>query len=157
MQLISFDIVGVSARAVLISIVVLFVIVTGVSALPWLKRRIVAATVIASSCVVVAMWLERWNIIIPTLTHPRLVRWSSYAPSATEWTLTAASFALFILLFLVFFKLVPPVSIWEVAERRVRDEMRALPPGKLPPSSTPSRRRWRIGRRSATTGRAEAV
>ncbi|MBI3958888.1 MAG: polysulfide reductase NrfD, partial [Chloroflexi bacterium] len=145
-QSISFDIVGVSARAVLISIVVLFVIVTGVSALPWLKRRIVAATVIASACVVVAMWLERWNIIIPTLTHPRLVRWSGYAPSATEWTLTAASFALFILLFLIFFKLVPPVSIWEVAEGRVIDEMRAETPGKLPPSSTPPRR-WRIGRR----------
>jgi hypothetical protein len=43
-------------------------------------------------------------------------------PTLTEISLTAASLALFGLMFLVFFKLFPAVSIWEVAEGRVIEE-----------------------------------
>ncbi|RME73716.1 MAG: hypothetical protein D6784_11465 [Chloroflexi bacterium] len=91
----------------------------------WLKDRLVTATVIAAVCVVVGMWLERWNIVVPTMTHPRLIPFWFYRPTLTEISLTAASVALFILLFLLFFKLFPAVSIWEVAEGRVIDEARS--------------------------------
>jgi hypothetical protein len=39
-----------------------------------------------------------------------------------ELSLTAASFALFGLLFLLFFKFFPAVSLWEIAEGRVVEE-----------------------------------
>jgi len=138
---------NISSRAALLIAAVAFALATGISALPWLKQRIVASTVIASLCVVVGMWLERWNIIIPTVTHPRLILWGSYTPTTTEWSLTAASFALFAFLFLIFFKLFPPVSIWEVAEGRVIEQARAQVEVPLPEPSTPAQRPWGIVRR----------
>lgn len=118
------------------------------STLFWFKQHMVAGTVIASICVVAGMWLERWNIIVPTVTHPYLVRWTNYVPTATEWSLTLASFALFALLFTLFFKLFPAVSIWEITEGRVIEEAQSkldVPPPE--PSTTP-RRRWAFGWRS---------
>jgi len=112
-------------------LIVLALIGVGLGSSLWLKRRPVTSTVIAAGCVVVGMWLERWNIVVPTLTHPRLIPFWFYHPTLTEISLTAASLALFALLFLVFFKLFPPVSIWEVAEGRVIEEARAgvvIPP-----------------------------
>jgi len=104
------------------ALLALFVVGAGLGVSPWLKARPVTASVIASVCVVIGMWLERWNIIVPTLTHPRLIPYSLYQPTLTEISLTAASLALFGLMFLVFFKLFPAVSIWEVAEGRVIEE-----------------------------------
>jgi len=134
-------------RALLLVLAVVFAVATGISVLPWLKRHIVASTVIASFCVVVGMWLERWNIVVPTLTHPRLIPWAGYTPTLTEWALTAASFALFAFLFLVLFKLFPAVSIWEVAEGRVVEQAHAQIEVPLPEPSTSVRRRWGIARR----------
>jgi len=127
---------------------IILAIVTSISLLPWLKQHVVTGTVIASICVVVGMWLEGWNIVVPTMTHPRLILWAGYNPSSTEWTLTAASFALFTFLFLILFKLFPPISIWEVAEGRVIEQAQAELELPLPESSTPvRRRRWGIARR----------
>lgn len=98
-------------------------LLAGMGALVWLKRHLTLATVIAGIAVVAGMWLERWSIIVPSLTHPRLVAWSSYTPTPTEWALTAASVALFALLLMVFFKLFPAVSIWEIAEGRAIDKV----------------------------------
>ena len=106
-------------RAVGWMLLILFIIGAGLGFLMWLKPRPVFATVIAAICVVVGMWLERWNIIIPTMTHPRLIGYATYQPTMTEIALTAGSMALFCLLFLIFFKLFPAVSIWEVVEGRV--------------------------------------
>ncbi len=136
-----------NARAVLLSVVIALAVVTGISVLPWLKRHIVASTVIASFCVVVGMWLERWNIVVPTLTHPRLILWGGYTPTVTEWGLTVASFALFAFMFLIFFKLFPPVSIWEVAEGRVIEQTQEQVEVPLPEPSTRPRRRWGLAAR----------
>jgi molybdopterin-containing oxidoreductase family membrane subunit len=106
-----------------------------ISILAWLRRHVVGGAVIASVAVVVGMWLERWNIIIPTVTHPRLIAWAAYTPTLTEWSLTAASAALFGLMLLVFFKLFPAVSLWEVAEGRVIDAAQAAIEIPLPPES----------------------
>jgi len=91
----------------------------------WLKTRQITAIIIASVAVVIGMWLERWNIVAPTLTHPRLIGFWFYHPTMTEASLTIASFALFILFFMIFFKLFPAVSIWEVAEGRVLAEAKS--------------------------------
>lgn len=87
----------------------------------WLKDRLVAASVIAGACVVAAMWLERWLIVVPVMTHPRLIPYGWYSPTLTEASLTAASAALFALMVLVFFRLFPIISIWEVAEQRAHE------------------------------------
>jgi len=97
---------------------VLFII-GGLGFSMWLKERQITAIMIASVAVVIGMWLERWNIVAPTLTHPRLIGFWFYHPTSTEVSLTAASLALFVLMFMVFFKLFPAISIWEVAEGRV--------------------------------------
>ena len=41
-------------------------LLTGITSLLWLKRHMIAGTTFASACIVVGMWLERWNIIVPT-------------------------------------------------------------------------------------------
>jgi len=103
-------------------LLVVFAIGVGIGTAPWLKERPVASSVFASILVVIGMWLERWNIIVPTMTHPRLISFSSYLPTMTEFSLTAASIALFLFLFLLFFKLFPAVSLWEIAEGRLVEE-----------------------------------
>ena len=118
-------------------------LLTGITSLLWLKRHMIAGTTFASACIVVGMWLERWNIIVPTLNHPYLVEWSHYLPTLTEWVLMFASFALFALLFLLFFKLFPPVSIWEVSEGRVIEEAKAKIDIPMPEPSPTTRLRGR--------------
>jgi Ni/Fe-hydrogenase subunit HybB-like protein len=115
--------------------------------LQWFQQHMVFATVIASACVVVGMWLERWNIIVPTLDHPHLIPWTRYVPAWTEWALIVASFALFGLLFVVFFKLFPAVSIWEIMEGRVIQEAESQVAIPAPEPSLPLRRRRIFGGR----------
>ncbi|RME85391.1 MAG: hypothetical protein D6775_02945 [Caldilineae bacterium] len=90
----------------------------GVSVLPVLRRNIVVGTVIAAFLVDLGMWLERFTIVVPTETRPMLEGYTIgiYHPTATEWILTAASFAGFALLYVIFVKLFPIISIWEVQE-----------------------------------------
>jgi Ni/Fe-hydrogenase subunit HybB-like protein len=89
----------------------------------WLKANPVTATVIASVLVVIGMWLERWNIVIPTVTHPMLVPYATYTPSLTEISIAVASMAGFVFMFMVFFKLFPAISIWELAEGMVLEKV----------------------------------
>jgi len=96
-----------------------------ISVSQWFKANPVASTVIASVFVVVGMWLERWNIVIPTVTHPMLVSAATYVPSLTEIAIAVASVSGFIFMFLVFFKLFPAISIWELAEGMVLEEQQA--------------------------------
>ncbi|MBW7881395.1 MAG: polysulfide reductase NrfD [Caldilineaceae bacterium] len=116
------------------------------TSLPWLKQHMVAGTVFASGCIVAGMWLERWNILVPTLSHPYLIEWTSYFPTLTEWILVLASFALFALLFLVFFQLFPPISIWEVSEGRVIERAESKVEIPMPQPSLPERERRRMPR-----------
>jgi len=126
-------------------LLMVFLVGAGLGISPWLKARPVTASVIAAGCVVVGMWLERWNIIVPTLTHARLIPYAVYRPTLTEIALTAASLALFGLMFLIFFKLFPAVSIWEVAEGRVIEAARSKVVIPAPESTEIKRwRRWGI-------------
>jgi molybdopterin-containing oxidoreductase family membrane subunit len=84
-------------------------------------RRTIWGTVVASVSVEIGMWLERFLIVIPSLSHPRLpLSGASYFPSWVEWSLLAAFVAMFALLYAVFTKLFPIVSIWEIREGRER-------------------------------------
>ncbi len=85
--------------------------------LPELRRRPVASIVIASVLVNLGMWLKRYIIVVPSMALP-LTRseWATYSPTWVEWSITAAAFATFILLYTVFAKLFPLISLWEVRE-----------------------------------------
>ena len=81
------------------------------------KTRTIAGTVVASVFVNIGMWLERFTIVVPTLSNPRApVHGFSYWPSWVEWSLMAGCFAAFTLLYMGFTKLFPIVSIWELQE-----------------------------------------
>ncbi|MBI3651708.1 MAG: polysulfide reductase NrfD [Acidobacteria bacterium] len=81
------------------------------------KLRSISGTVIASLTVLVGMWLERFLIIVPTLSQPRLTfNWGSYRPTIFEITIAVGTVAYFILLYAVFTKLFPIIAVWEYKE-----------------------------------------
>ncbi|MGA9774127.1 MAG: NrfD/PsrC family molybdoenzyme membrane anchor subunit [Blastocatellia bacterium] len=81
------------------------------------RLRTIRGTVIASLCIVAGMWLERFLIIVPTLSHPRLTfNWGAYKPTWVEVTLTAGMFGYFVLLYALFTKLFPIIAVWEYKE-----------------------------------------
>lgn len=83
------------------------------------RTRTIKGTVIASVSVNIGMWLERFTIVVPTLMHPRLpYETGSYSATWVEWAILAGCFALFALIYMIFTKLFPIVSIWEVQEGR---------------------------------------
>jgi len=78
------------------------------------RLRSITTATIASACVLVGMWLERFLIIIPTLATPRLAAaWGHYAPTWVEISITCATFSAMVMMYLIFSKLFPMISIWE--------------------------------------------
>jgi molybdopterin-containing oxidoreductase family membrane subunit len=61
------------------------------------------------------MWLERFLIIVPSLSHKYLpYSWGTYRPTWVELTITAGTFAAMAMLYMLFAKTVPIISIWEL-------------------------------------------
>jgi molybdopterin-containing oxidoreductase family membrane subunit len=81
-----------------------------------LKRlRTIPGVVIASLSVLVGMWLERFLIIVPSLGHKYLpYSWGTYRPRPVEIMITISTFAAMALLYALFAKLVPIISVWEL-------------------------------------------
>jgi molybdopterin-containing oxidoreductase family membrane subunit len=80
--------------------------------------RGVWGTSIASVFVVVGMWLERFNIVVPTSVHPRIEMAASYWPSWVELSIMAGAFSGFILVYMTATKFFPIISLWEIQEGR---------------------------------------
>src|SRR6266851_291600 len=79
------------------------------------KLRTIAGCVIASSTVLVGMWIERFLIIVPSLSHKYLpYSWGTYRPQPVEMMITASTVAAMALLYVLFSKAVPIISIWEL-------------------------------------------
>ena len=82
-------------------------------------RNITIAAVIA----VVALWVNRYIIVIPTLETPYLPiqdsreAWLNYTPTWVEWSLTFAGIAIFTILFKLAAKFIPIVSISEMSQK----------------------------------------
>lgn len=91
-----------------------------IMAIPRLRtiRNITIAAVIA----LVALWVNRYIIIVPTLETPFLPiqdtrpDWIKYTPTWVEWALTAAGVAVFGLLFMIISKIAPIIAISEMEE-----------------------------------------
>ena len=83
------------------------------------RGRSVLGSVIASTSVLIGMWLERFIIVTSSASLPRseqMWQTSVYSPSIVEIAATAAEFSAFILCYVLFAKLFPLISIWEVKE-----------------------------------------
>src|SRR5437763_1275801 len=77
------------------------------------KTRTIAGCVVASFGVVVGMWLERFLIIVPALSHKYLsYSWGHYRPRTPEILLLISTFGAMVLLYVLFSKVVPIISIW---------------------------------------------
>lgn len=85
------------------------------------RTRTIPGIMIASICVVIGMWLERMNIVVPSLANPRMpFATGFYIPSLVEWSMFAGGIATFILGFVLFSRFFPLISIWEIQEGRER-------------------------------------
>jgi molybdopterin-containing oxidoreductase family membrane subunit len=83
--------------------------------LPWTRN--IWGVVSASVLVVVAMWVERYFIVVAGLRVPLMpYEPAGYSPTWVEWSVMAAGFAFFALLITLFIKVFPILAIWEVAE-----------------------------------------
>ncbi|HZD41725.1 MAG TPA: NrfD/PsrC family molybdoenzyme membrane anchor subunit, partial [Terriglobales bacterium] len=90
-----------------------------IACLARLAKHTVGKVLTASLAITVGMWLERYIIVVPTLSMPRLpFAQGIYAPTWIEWGLMAGSFGLFALFYLLFTKFFPIISIWEIREGR---------------------------------------
>jgi Ni/Fe-hydrogenase subunit HybB-like protein len=79
------------------------------------RLRTITGCVIASFGVCIGMWLERFLIIVPSLGHKYLpYSWGTYRPRPVEIMITISTFAAMTLLYTLFAKFVPIISIWEL-------------------------------------------
>ena len=80
-------------------------------------RRSPIILFVVSVLVLIGMWLERFNIIVPSLGHDfSPYTWGIYVPAIVDTTVTIGSFGFFFVLFLGFIRLMPSLSIAEVKE-----------------------------------------
>ena len=72
---------------------------------------------ILSICINIGMYTERFLIISTTLSRQYLPEtWRVYIPSLVEISILVGSLAMFCALFLIFVKIFPSVSLYEVKE-----------------------------------------
>jgi Ni/Fe-hydrogenase subunit HybB-like protein len=83
------------------------------------KIRMIPRVVIASVFIFAAMWIKRFVIVLGTLQVPQIpIDFILYKPTWVEISITLAALAGFVLLFAIFAKIFPIISIWEVSEEQ---------------------------------------
>jgi len=83
--------------------------------LPWTRNP--RGMLVAAGLVTVAMWIERYVIVVSGLRVPLMpYDPAAYAPTWVELSILAAGLALFALLITIFSKLFPILAVWEIAE-----------------------------------------
>jgi len=86
------------------------------------RTRTIPGIVVASLLVTIGMWLKRFVIVIPSLALPVMpYEWGVYRPTWVEWSITAGAVAAFVLLFVLFARFFPVISVWEIEEGRDRE------------------------------------
>lgn len=83
---------------------------------------------VISLVVLIASWLKRYIIVVPTLEHPFLPvqnvpdHFRHYSPTSTEIMITIFSFVSAMLIITILAKLFPVITIWEYAEEKGIDK-----------------------------------
>ena len=81
-------------------------------------RRNIKFLFVLSLFVNVGMWLERFNIIVTSLAKEyNPYSWGTYTPSLVEIGITIGSFGMFFTFFLIFSKVLPVLSVYEIKEQ----------------------------------------
>jgi len=84
-------------------------------------RRSIGVMLVVSLLVNVAMFLERFLIIVPSLSHKNMpFAWGSYTPSLVESSVNLGALAGFCLMYALFVKLFPIVALSDVRELEER-------------------------------------
>ena len=89
------------------------------------RLRTIRNITISAVIVIIALWLNRYLIVVPTLESPYLpiqdyrTDWVIYSATWVEWALTAAGVAMFCLLFTIGSKLIPIVQVSELKEEPI--------------------------------------
>ena len=95
---------------------------------PAIRRNILAVFVIAV-IINIGMWIERILIVWNTLSHDYLPSsWRLFIPTIWDWLLLFGSLGLFALMFLLFVRIFPAVSIHEVrglVQEQIDEEARS--------------------------------
>ena len=84
------------------------------------KFRTIPNITVAAVIAVIALWINRYIIVIPTLETPFLpvqdtrAEWIKYSPTWIEWSLTIAGVSVFVMLFMLISKIAPIISISEM-------------------------------------------
>jgi molybdopterin-containing oxidoreductase family membrane subunit len=90
----------------------------------WFRRarHSVALLLVASLCINVGMWMERFMIVVTSLHRDFLPSaWGMFYPTAWDWITLLGSMAFFAWLFLLFVRLLPAISMSEM-RALVREE-----------------------------------
>ncbi|MGD0586187.1 MAG: NrfD/PsrC family molybdoenzyme membrane anchor subunit [Oryzomonas sp.] len=96
-------------------------------------RRSTGAMLVISLLINVGMFIERFLIIVPSLSHKNMpFVWGTYFPSWVELSITVAAFAGFALLYTIFAKLFPMVALSDVRELEARQAQVTLGRAQLP-------------------------
>ena len=96
------------------------------------KFRSINSITFVSLIAVLALWVKRYLIIIPTLETPLLPlqdmrpEYIHYTPTFIEWLLTFAGIAMFIMLFYLFSKFMPIISVVEAQEGNNYADLRKI-------------------------------
>ena len=88
------------------------------------KKFNLMGTVIASTVVLLAFWLKRFLIVIPSLTHPRLGLYPEgvYVPTWVEYSLVVGAIGIAIFLIFLFIKIFPVMEVKE-AKRPTKESV----------------------------------
>ncbi len=101
---------------VLFAVVVPIIVIT----IPWF--RTVNSVSLVSFFIVLALWVKRYLIVVPTLETPFIPiqdtreHWVHYSPSWVELALTFSGIALMVLIFIIASKVAPIVPVSEVED-----------------------------------------
>ncbi|ABB32041.1 Polysulfide reductase NrfD [Geobacter metallireducens RCH3] len=80
-------------------------------------RRSIGVMLVVSVLINVGMFIERFLIIVPSLSHKNMpFVWGTYRPTWVELSVTAGAFAGFALMYTLFAKCFPMVSVTDVRE-----------------------------------------
>jgi molybdopterin-containing oxidoreductase family membrane subunit len=80
-------------------------------------RQSIPAIFAIAFCVNVGMWLERFIIVITSLHRDFLPSsWGMYYPTGWDWATYAGTIGLFVMLFFLFVRLLPMISMFEMKQ-----------------------------------------
>lgn len=92
------------------------------------RFRTIRNITIAALIALIALWLNRYIIVVPTLETPFVpiqdtrADWIRYSPTWVEWALTAAGGSVYAIFFMLASKLAPIISISEMREAKENEK-----------------------------------